>query len=573
MKRFIQRHITKGRVSFHITLFTLLFTLSGCSDLLDTKSDMIEFAEDNKLNSAQDTLSSMLGVIRGIQTIADRTIILGDVRSDQLTPTEYASTAIQQLASFQVDAENPYNKVSDYYAIINSCNYFIENADLNLVRLGKNVFEKEFAAVKAYRAWTYLQLAKNYGEVPLITRPLLTEADANNEMNKSYTDINGICNYFIDDIKPYVDTQLPQSLGSIYYIPVRVLLGELCLWAGRYQESAQYLHEFLTMKNNPVTTGKRGKSVSDLEFYDKGKMRANFSGDFGSAILNSSEILNVVYMESSDYYGIRRNLSTIYGSVVANNYYAEVVPSKALKQLSYDQDYVYLLEVSQTEKDTVYLTKNWSDELLNGDLRLYGTYSYRKENVDANSPLSSDRSTVYKLNTNVIPMYRVQQVYLMYAEALNRLGCPEAALCVLKYGLRNQNIERYVSEKEREKAGELLNFDDEIFTKDNTQGVHARGCGDVDCDNNYCVPQPKESLASYEDTVQYQIPFVEQMIVDEYGLEFVYEGKRFYDLMRVALRRNDPAYLADAIAKRSGKLDDGLRSRLMDKKNWYLPLK
>ena len=328
------------------------------------------------------------------------------------------------------------------------------------------------------------------------------------------------------------------------------------------------------MKNKPVTTGKKGKSVSGLELYDNGqRMRASFSADFGSAILNSSEILNVVYMESSDYYGIKNNLSTVYESVVANNYYAEVVPSKALKQLSYDQDYVYLLEVSQTEKDTVYLTKEWNTELHNGDLRLYGTYSYRKENVDANSPLSSDRSTVLKLQTSAIPMYRVQQVYLMYAEALNRLGCPEAALCVLKYGLRNQNIERYVSEKEREKAGELLNFDDEIFTKDNTQGVHARGCGDVDCDNNYCVPQPKESLASYEDTVQYQIPFVEQMIVDEYGLEFVYEGKRFYDLMRVALRRNDPAYLADAIAKRSGKLDDGLRSRLMDKKNWYLPLK
>ena len=63
------------------------------------------------------------------------------------------------------------------------------------------------------------------------------------------------------------------------------------------------------------------------------------------------------------------------------------------------------------------------------------------------------------------------------------------------------------------------------------------------------------------------------MIVDEYGLEFAYEGKRFYDLMRIALRRNDPAYLADAIAKRNGTMDDGLRARLMDKKNWYLPVK
>ena len=32
MKKFIQKHISKGRVSIHITLFTLIFTLSGCSD-------------------------------------------------------------------------------------------------------------------------------------------------------------------------------------------------------------------------------------------------------------------------------------------------------------------------------------------------------------------------------------------------------------------------------------------------------------------------------------------------------------------------------------------------------------
>ena len=559
-------------MSFHITLFTLLFTLSGCSDLLDTKSDMVEFAEDNKLNSAQDTVYSMMGVIRGIQTIAERTMILGDVRSDQLTPTPYASTAIQQLASFQVGTDNPYNKVSDYYAIINNCNYFIENANLELVRLGTQVFEKEFAAVKAYRAWTYLQLVKNYGEVPLVLKPVLTEAAASNEMSKSYSNIEDICNYFIEDIKPYVDTQLPQFTGEQLHVPVRVLLGELCLWAGRYGEAAQYLHEYLTMKNKPVTTGKSGRGI-EIQRMENGVPTTIRINGTAYQPLESSQILYYVPMEVSDYYGIKNNLPTVYESVIANNYFAEVVPSSALRKLSYNQDYVCLYEASQTEKDTVYLGKNWDTELLNGDLRLYSIYNYKKENVDENSPFSSDRSTVGKLSSSYITMYRTPQVYLMYAEALNRLGYPEAAFCVLKYGLRNQNIERYVSEKEREKAGELLNFDDEVFLNDNTQGIHARGCGDVDCDNYYCVPQPKEKLASYEDTVQYQIPLVEQMIIDEYALEFTYEGKRFYDLMRVALRRNDPAYLADAIARRNGKLDDGLRERLMDKRNWYLPLR
>ena len=62
------------------------------------------------------------------------------------------------------------------------------------------------------------------------------------------------------------------------------------------------------------------------------------------------------------------------------------------------------------------------------------------------------------------------------------------------------------------------------------------------------------------------------MIIDEMALEGSFEGNRFYDLMRVALRRSDPAYLADPIARRSGSVDNTLRTLLMDANNWYLPL-
>ena len=561
-----------GQKGVILTLFTLLFTLSSCSDMLETDSSMIEFAEQNKLNSSRDTVSSLMGVVRGIQTIADRTFILGDIRSDQVVTTASATTAIKQIANFEVDAENPYNKVSDYYAIINNCNYYIANADTALVKLGKKVFEKEYAAIKTYRAWTYLQLVKNYGQVPLVLDPVLTEAEATAEMNKTYSDINTICNYFIEDIKPYVDTESPAVIKGDMQIPVRVLLGELCLWAGRYNEAAQYLHEYLTMKNDPVPTGLSRKILTKYE-----RINGTFfaSRNINAYSFDLTEMLCYMPMATSDYEGVKSELSTVYESVLANNYYAQIEPSQALKKLSADQNYIFCVEASQTERDTLYVTKGGWGEFMDGDLRLYCTLSRSTSNVDEASPFSRERIANFKASYSYSLMwfYRVQQVYLMYAEALNRLGCPEAALCVLKYGLRNQNIERYVSEKEREKAGTLLDFDDEVFTKDNTLGVHARGCGDVDCDKNYCVPQPPTALASYEDTVQYQIPLVEQMIIDEYGLEFTFEGKRFYDLMRIALRRNDPAYLADAVAKRNGKIDDALREKLMDKRNWFLPLR
>ena len=62
------------------------------------------------------------------------------------------------------------------------------------------------------------------------------------------------------------------------------------------------------------------------------------------------------------------------------------------------------------------------------------------------------------------------------------------------------------------------------------------------------------------------------MIINEMALEGAFEGYRYYDLMRVALRRNDPAYLAKPVARRSGTVDAALESLLMDPKNWYLPL-
>ena len=163
-------------------------------------------------------------------------------------------------------------------------------------------------------------------------------------------------------------------------------------------------------------------------------------------------------------------------------------------------------------------------------------------------------------------------VYLRYAEALNRAGYPQSAFAVLKYGLYPDIVEKQIDEAERTAAGSLIDFDIDYFSVDNTQGVHSRGCGNAECDTLYCLPQPETALATRQDTVDYQIPLVENMIVSEMALEGAFEGYRYYDLMRVALRRGDAAYLATPISLRNGTPDGRLQQLLMDKKNWYLPL-
>jgi hypothetical protein len=67
--------------------------------------------------------------------------------------------------------------------------------------------------------------------------------------------------------------------------------------------------------------------------------------------------------------------------------------------------------------------------------------------------------------------------------------------------------------------------------------------------------------------------WLEDVIVDELAYEVGLEGQRWYDLMRVANRRDDPSYLADKVAQKYPEDSrEKIREILMDKKNWYIPV-
>ena len=117
---------------------------------------------------------------------------------------------LQEIDNFDISNDNPYNNVQDYYSVINNCNYLINNIDTSVIARAEKVLLKEYAAMKAIRAWTYMQLALNYGKAKYYKNPILTVDDA----NKSYPEFNiyGFADKLIPDFAP-----LRMSVKSVVF--------------------------------------------------------------------------------------------------------------------------------------------------------------------------------------------------------------------------------------------------------------------------------------------------------------------------------------------------------------------
>ena len=431
------------------------------------------FTADNTLVTTelapQDTLYQMMGIIKRMQKLADRTVLLGEVRADLVDVDPlHASADIQELAANNVSAANVYNQPSDYYAVINSCNIYLANVDSMRNSQGtRKYFEKEILAAKCFRAWCYLELLKIYGDVPYIRTPVLNsdnaeEIVASGKKEGMVTIVTDMINDLVN-FRAAENDELRQSYGdrtfngirySQMVIPVRAMLAELYLWRGSYTgnqtdyiNAIRMYHDYFTFPGEEINTGR-----AKANWPSRDSERPSTS-DYNSNFLAASQCAGVLPMETSQYYGTVSKLRGVFCSLDSNNYYPAVVASQRAKDISKAQDYCQFL-VEGGGLPEIYFREHdpnlYSDyKTMEGDLRLYSV-SDGPDNVKDNSSNSHENSSynnMYYLNrkygttTNgnsylpFVPYFRNNILYLHFAEALNRAGFPETAFAILKYGL------------------------------------------------------------------------------------------------------------------------------------------
>jgi len=609
--------------------------VTSCEDLLKVESRVVMYEDQNTLDYATDTVYSVMGIVNKIQKIADRTVILNEVRGDLVSVSDHASQSLRDIYNFglsNLQADNEYDNPVDFYAVINNCNYFLANADTAYVRNHENVFLKEYIAVLSFRAWTYLQMAQAYGKVYFVDQPILS-GDMADASNYELLDIKSLAEKLALDFEDrFLDYESPAygSLGggttgagaqseshnaTDLFIPVRVILGDLYLWSEQYAKAAKMYQEYLTYSQQERPTTTAGVLWFSSDFIYLGD--DNYSGTFGK---NMTPI-TYIPMEADDYNGIVSELPNIFNSTEDNDYWFQLTYSPALAGLSARQNFCYHdINLRTGYEMPMYVEDKMNQEniLLRGDLRLQSVLTTKVEkNTSEGVNLNSNRQTLAKVYAEKISIYRNDVIYLRLAEALNRCGLPQTAFAILKSGLCYESLSdgsidsseltlatslginigsfSYFDAGYMRAASTTRTFDGLSYTSIystyyepntyNTIGIHSRGSGDAAIDTTYVIP----SLATMQDSIR----FVEERIVDEMALETSFEGYRFGDLMRVSMHRAqdagcagyggyaDNAFLASKVAARESvdpeEMDQALYTKLLGdgtsfNANWFLKI-
>ncbi len=512
--------------------------LGSCEDMLEPTSDYVVYG--NHLTSPADTATSLVGIIYKLQAIGDRTNLLGEVRGDLVTLTNQANADLRALANFEVTDENRYNSPRDYYAIINNCNYFLAYADTAAYdNRGNQIFAKEMAQVRSIRAWTYLQLALNYGRVPFYTKPLLTEQDAS-EVSLDAADRKGIeeiCDYFINDLKPYSNTPWPvlHTVGSILmancYFPIDMVLGDLYLWkascqgpdAGRenYREAAKcYFRWIMDTRNvgdgfvKTVCFSEYRAASWEEQSYQGGTlweyapngtiMPGRITGSYGASGFGDGTF-TIIPMDSASSQGYFSEVPGLYNSQRENGRYVtstnySITPSLRMQEISRAQSYSFL-----DEKDNpIDVVPDMESDLYEGDLRLVTQWQTQSENITSGGVADRFTSqTIYKTSARNRGIYRTADVWLRLAEALNNGGFPRMAYAILATGISsdvmNDSVYVYCNKADSVFLDELNSVNNHFNSfrtrhgrtgsdNVNSVGVHSYGCGYTELDPDYAYP-------------------------------------------------------------------------------------
>ncbi len=260
-----------------VLLGALTLGMTSCGDFLNIEPKTF-ISEDNFWNEKTDIDQMVAGTYVKMQADAfiQRCIMWGETRSDNIVEGLNTSgqTSIYRTLKENLMSTNAYTTWVNFYAVINQCNTIIEMAPV--VSEQDPVYtESDVKATQAemacLRDLCYFYLVRAFKDVPYYTYAIQSEDEVS---PIAPSDGDSIVRCLIEDLEGCVSDAMkayPSDSNSSYNSDcnritqnaIYALLTDLCLWDGQYQKAVDYAQKVIDAK------------YADYEEEYSGKAQAN----------------------------------------------------------------------------------------------------------------------------------------------------------------------------------------------------------------------------------------------------------------------------------------------------------
>lgn len=520
--------------------------LSSCSDFLDI-TPLNKVVLENFWTQKSEVNAVLMGCYESLESEESiiRMGVWGEMRSENILQGASIGNEYNEILNENILPTNSLTKWNVMYQTINRCNTvchyapMVQKKDPNYTvnELNANIAEASFI-----RDLCYFYLIRTFRDVPLSFEPTI---DDTKEFQIPATPMNAALDSLIKDlesvkdyaVKRYIDdskmsnaqaaSQAYENSSRVTRVAIYALLADLNLWRGNYDETIKYCDLIIDFKKNQYK--EKIAQIGDLtDMQEFAGIPLILEAPAGSVTCGNAY---------NEIFGTGNSFESIFELYFRNN---QQVKNKYVNEFFGKDRLGSISGLSRYCKDAA--TGN-SDLFTKNDCRVYATsqksnsrYAITKY---VNSSVSMDIKNVtdeksLKLTTsrgnaeyaNWI-IYRLTDVMLMKAEA-----------CILK------------GEAEYETAFTLIN------------AVNKRA-------HNYTTSAAKDTLVF--DDYRTSQEKMEQLLLDERNRELMFEGKRWYDLVRIAVRDGNNQRLVSEATKKYQDKVNALKIKLADPNIIFFP--
>ena len=591
-----------GTMKLYNKIMSIGLATLSCLALVSCDVEVLplnQIIAQNYWTSKKDVESVVFSCYTGLQSsdVVTRMVIWGEVRSDNIKEGQQISQAskdLQYLLNGNILETNSYCSYSAFYKLINRCNTVelyapvIQERDPNYT---ESDLRQNLAEVKAIRALSYFYLIRTYGDVPF-TFVASIDDDQNYDLGVTKQEL--ILDTLIMDLEPYavyapkryvaeIENSARISRNAIY-----ALLADLYLWRASnanvdaatrnadYLKSIEYCDKVIGAKIEEYKEDRYGnlKPQVSKDLYAKygfplleewtesdqtsgeGTSSKAFNRIFGGDGNSFESIFELNYQDEKSQYGSSapngvvgdlyggRNSGDNGAQLSANDELLPQRPNAGYESSGLFSSYDFRSQTSfkwhETDPYTIQKYVLGSAKVLVGA----SSTNWKPENLRNSARQENDANWI---------IYRLTDVMLMKAEAEVQVA-----------GYLDDNATADTTAAPQRRVSPINN----VYTT--AKEYYDDAFNIVLAIYERSAPQATAAAKPQRSNVATKKAF-DELIEHERRRELLFEGKRYYDLVRRARRDGNTSYVSGILASKFTQNSQAMRIKMAMMEFLYMP--